>query len=246
MKIIIVDDEIAALHLFLDKIINKTDITYQFFKDDMNSIIEYVKNNDVSLAFLDIYMPNINGIDVARNLIKVNPNIKIVFVTGFIVKNEELEDIKDNVIGIINKPIKEVELEKYLYEIAKVEKKLVVNMYGSFDCFINGRVVSFSSAKSKELFALLLALNGKSLDMNLAITYLWPDKEIEKAKILYRDAVWRLRHTLKEIDFNCVIFARALLQLNKEGIDCDYWNDINNNIKSDKILLISYDWASDF
>ena len=40
--------------------------------------------------------------------------------------------------------------------------------------------------------------------MEQAITALWPDKPLEKSKILYRDAVWRLRQTLKENEFTVV------------------------------------------
>ena len=37
-------------------------------------------------------------------------------------------------------------------------------------------------------------MEGKSLSMDKAITYLYPDKDYDLAKISYRDIIWKLRH----------------------------------------------------
>ena len=58
MKILVVDDEVNALHLFLDEVISDTEFEYKFLKDEKEAILSYVKNNDVVGAFLDIKMPN--------------------------------------------------------------------------------------------------------------------------------------------------------------------------------------------
>ena len=247
MRVIIVDDEIKALQLFLSQIVD-INLEYRFFKDDKNTILDFVKKNETSGAFLDINMPNINGLELAKQLIAIDKGIKIVFVTGLNIKMEEIpEDIAPNVIDIIYKPYTIDNIEKALRIISKKKPTLKVTMFNSFDCFINNHIVSFSSSKSKELFALLLALNGKSLTMSQAITCLWPDKDIEKAKVLYRDAVWRLRSTLEEIEFPCVDFQRALLVLDKTNIKCDYYDFLNSKKKiANEAFLQSYDWSFDF
>ena len=248
MRVIIVDDEIQALQLFLSQIVD-INLEYRFFKDDKQSILDFVKKNEVSGAFLDINMPNINGLDLARQLVNIDKDIKIVFVTGTNIKLEDVpEDIANNVIDIVYKPFSTDIIEKDLRIISKKKPTLKVTMFGSFDCFINNHLVQFSSTKSKELFALLLTLNGKSLTMNQAITYLWPDKDVDKAKILYRDAVWRLRNTLEEIEFPCVDFQRALLVLDKNNIKCDYFDFLEGKkkVSEDASFLSSYDWSMDF
>lgn len=248
MRVIIVDDEIKALQLFLSQIVD-INLEYRFFKDDKNAILDFVKKNEISGAFLDINMPNIDGLALARALINQDKNVKIVFVTGTNIKMEDVpEDIANNVIDIVYKPFTTDIIEKNLRIISKKKPTLKVNMFGSFDCFINNHIVAFTSTKSKELFALLLALNGKSLTMNQAITYLWPDKDLDKAKILYRDAVWRLRSTLEEIEFPCIDFQRALLVLDKANIKCDYFDFLEGKkkVSEDATFLPSYDWSFDF
>lgn len=250
MKIIVVDDEIKSLHVFLDHVVSNTNFEYQFFKDDHNQILTYVKNNEIDGAFLDIKMDNIYGPDLAKELIKIKPEIKIIFITGLNYSYSTLpDDLKKNVIGIIYKPIKEVELSKYLLKMANEKPVLKVRMFGHFDCFMNNELVRFSSNKSKELFALLLTLNGKSLTMEHAITNLWPDKDVDKAKILYRDAIWRLRQTLHEIGFECVDFSRALVTLNKkkDSIECDYWDLLKGkDVFYNYEFCIPYEWSINY
>ena len=247
MRIIIVDDEIKALQLFLSQIVD-FDLEYHFFKDDKKSILDFVKKNETSGAFLDINMPNINGMQLAKELVAIDKDIKIVFVTGLNIAMKDIpDDLKNNVVDIVYKPYTVDNLEKDLRIISQKKPTLKVTMFNSFDCFINNHIVTFSSSKSKELFALLLALNGKSLTMSQAITCLWPDKDIEKAKVLYRDAVWRLRSTLEEIEFPCIDFQRALLVLDKSNIKCDNYDFLNGKKKiANEAFLQSYDWSYDF
>ena len=247
MRVIIVDDEVKALQLFLSQIVD-INLEYRFFKDDKAAILDFVRKNETSGAFLDVNMPNINGLDLAKELIAIDKDIKIVFVTG---TNRKMEDVPSNivpnVVDIVYKPYTIDNIEKTLRVIAEKKPTLKVTMFNSFDCFINNHIVTFSSSKSKELFALLLAFNGKSVTMSQAITYLWPDKDVEKAKVLYRDAVWRLRSTLEEIGFQCVDFQRALLVLDKSNIKCDYYDFLNSKKKiANEAFLQSYDWSFDF
>ena len=82
MKIIIVDDEIISLQLFLTQIINNNKVEYKFFKDNEDEILKYIHDNKIDACFLDINMPNINGIELAKRIINHNPDMKIIFVTG--------------------------------------------------------------------------------------------------------------------------------------------------------------------
>lgn len=248
MEILIIDDELNSLHLFLDNVINKTDISYKFFNDEYKNVLDYLKEHKVQGVFLDINMPRINGLKLAEMMIEIQPTINIVFFTGLNIKMDQIsQTISKNVVGILYKPFNELELDKYISLLAKKERRLTIKTFGSFDCFINNNIITFSSSKSKELLALLVAFNGQSITMDQVIGYLWPDRNIEKAKISYRDAVWRLRQTLDDLDIKCVIFQRALLALDKSMIDCDYFDALDKKITyvGDQFML-PYEWAQEF
>lgn len=249
IKIIVVDDEIDALKCFLEEIIGEERIEYHFFQRDFAGILSYASHNDFDAAFLDINMPEGSGIDLASALLKGKPQAKIAFVTGLDVRPEDLpESVRSHVIGFLYKPYAASSLLSLLSKIEGRKRLLHAKMFGSFDCFVDGRLVSFSSSKSKELLALLLAYEGKSLAMNDAISRLWPDHNSEKAKILYRDAVWRLRKTLIQVDLPCLEFGRAVIRPLPELIDCDFWNYVRGQEDSSYRgeFCLSYEWAIDF
>lgn len=248
MKIIIVDDEMSALHTFLSGVIGQTDTEYKFFKDDVNEIMDYVSKNDVTAAFLDIGMPKINGIELARRIIAVSDKIRLVFITGMSITQNNLDDVvRAHTVAILYKPYDSEELKRIISKLGTAIPRMRVQMFGSFDCFYGGDPVRFTSQKSKELFALLLAYNGKTLTMSDAISQLWPDVELNKSKALYRDAVWRLRKTLAEINFNCVQFKRACMFLYKENIDCDFWQYLTDRQGTfPGEFCKNYDWSVDY
>ena len=248
MKVIAVDDEISSLQIFLKEIVSLDELECKFFKDDEKRILDYVRHNDVTASFIDINMPGINGLELAKKLIDIHKEMKVVFVTGINLNEKDLpSEMKPNVLGFIYKPYSFTDVKRYVDLISNSYSCMEVKMFNSFDCFIAGKVVRFSCAKSKELFALLLAYNGKTLEMNDAISQLWPDTPLDNAKRLYRDAVWRLRKTLNEYNFNCVDFSRAQLRIIKSRIHCDYWDFLKAGEGNyNGTFCKSYEWSFDY
>lgn len=147
MKIIIVDDELSALHAFLDEVIGERDIEYKFFRDDKAEIEEYVSANRVEAAFLDVNMPGINGMDLAAHLIGIRGDIKIVFITAQKVGVQDLDElVRKHTIGFVYKPYNKTVLDNYFCVLRHLAPELTVKMFGSFDCFVNGNIVTFIPA----------------------------------------------------------------------------------------------------
>ena len=246
MKIVIIDDEILALQSFLNDIIDY-DVDYKFFKDG-KAALDYATKNTIDAVFTDIRMPSINGLLLAEKLVDLYSDIPIVFITGMpITMNDLSEKVRANTLGFLYKPYNANKLTEFLNIIKKRTPTLCVKMFDGFDCFVDGKIVLFSSAKSKELLALLITYNGKSLTMTDAINLLWENSDVEKAKILYRNAVFRLRKTLFDLGINCVGFKRAMLTLDKTHIQCDYWDFLKSGEGSyHGEFCKSYDWSMDY
>ena len=238
----------SALHAFLNEIIEAQSVEYKFYRDDVDAVCKYMSQNTVDAAFLDINMPRINGIELAKMLLRINPDLKLVFITGLSDSESDLPElVREHTVGFMYKPYNKSKLSMLVSLIKDKKRVLKAEMFDTFDCFIDGRKIKFSSSKSKELFALLLAYNGKTLTMGDAIAHLWPDGDADKSKILYRDAVWRLRKTLEEADVHCVEWRRAALSVNKSLISCDYWDYLltgKGNYCGEFCKL--YDWSVDY
>ncbi len=247
MKIVVIDDEMNALQTFLNECIDY-DVEYKFFKDDEAAILDYVSKNAVDAVFTDIGMPSVNGLVLAEKLIGVCPNLFLVFITGMPITADDLgEKIRANTLGFLYKPYSAEKLAEFFNLIKNRTPQLTVRMFDTFDCFADGKLVLFSSSKSKELFALLVAYNGKSLTMEEAIACLWEDADPEKAKISYRNAVFRLRKTLTALGVNCVRFERARLRLDKKNISCDYWDFLQTGVGAYRgEFCRNYNWSIEY
>lgn len=87
MKILAADDEFSALKILENAIKKCVPDGELFCTDSAEAAVSCVKNGFYpDAAFLDIEMPVMNGIELAKRLKDIAPNINIVFVTGQIFK----------------------------------------------------------------------------------------------------------------------------------------------------------------
>ena len=80
---VIVEDEFPAreeLKYFLTK--HKEISLEKEFENPIDSL-KYLQENKVDVVFLDINMPELDGMSLGKILTKLNPNIKIIFITAY-------------------------------------------------------------------------------------------------------------------------------------------------------------------
>ena len=83
LKIIMVDDEAGVL-LFLELIIEEIEGVRIVGKaENAADTIKLVKEQNPDIAFLDIELPDMNGIELARMLKEINVELEIVFVSAY-------------------------------------------------------------------------------------------------------------------------------------------------------------------
>lgn len=81
LKIIMTDDEFASLQI-LESILNKfEDANIVGMAENAIDTIELVEKQKPDVAFLDISLPDMDGIELAKKIREIAPNIFIVFVT---------------------------------------------------------------------------------------------------------------------------------------------------------------------
>lgn len=100
LKCIIIDDEPLALNL-LESYVEKTPFLELVGK--YSSAIEAMsglRNNQVDLLFLDIQMPELNGLEFSK---MVSPSTRIIFTTAF--NQYAIDSYKVNALDYLLKPI---------------------------------------------------------------------------------------------------------------------------------------------
>ncbi len=163
MKIMIVDDEEHALKNLqqcVRELRPEAEIV-PFNRSDL--ALAYAKENfDIDIAFLDINMPVISGIDLAKELKKIHYTLNIIFCTAY--SEYALAAIRVHASGYVNKPYEkediERELDDLLHPVIAPMPRVFIRTFGDFDMFVDGKAVSFSRAKCKELLAYLVAKKG--------------------------------------------------------------------------------------
>lgn len=112
MKIMALDDEKGALKVLvrtIQQVAEDAEIT-DFC--DPEEALEWFPENEVDIVFLDIQMPEISGPEMAAKLKAMKPDLKVVFVTGFLEgENDDAAEIAD---GFVMKPVTRKDIVKVL------------------------------------------------------------------------------------------------------------------------------------
>ena len=230
MKILLVDDEKLQLIRLLNTV--KKVLPDSEILSYTNPVLAFKENenNLIDIAFLDIEMPEINGIQLAKKLKTINPKINIIFVTAY--DNYALDAYKLHASGYVTKPVNEKkvkeELEGLRYDVElKPSKKLQVKCFGNFEVFYDGVPLKFARSKSKELFAYLIDREGAAINVNELNAILWEDDD---HKSYFRNLVADIVSTLKAVGLEDVFIKRhneCFIDISK--VDCDAYEYKNNN-----------------
>jgi PAS domain S-box-containing protein len=105
VKILLVDDE-EVVRLITSELLSELGYDVYSFASGKKAIKFYKDNSStIDLALLDKFMPEMDGVEVYKNLRAINPTVKAVILTGFNI-DEELESlIAESLCGYIQKPV---------------------------------------------------------------------------------------------------------------------------------------------
>ena len=248
MRILLVDDEELQL-LRLTEAVKKALPADNVFLSYANPVLAWEENKEtpVDIAFLDIDMPVINGILLAKKLKTVNPQVNVIFVTAY---NEyALDAYKLHASGYVTKPVNlekiQEELDGLRYPVElKPTKKLQVKCFGNFEVFASGVPVKFSRKKSKELFAYLIDREGAAVNVNELNAVLWE----EDKKSYSRNLIADIQASLKAVGAEDVFIKRrneCFVDVTK--IDCDAYEYRKDNPDAIRMYrgeyMAQYSWA---
>ena len=246
MKILLVDDEklqLARLEESVKYVLPSAEIVSY---TNPVTALEENKKEKIHIAFLDIEMPKLNGIQLAKSLKSINPQINIIFVTAY--DRFALDAMKMRASGFVTKPVNE---EKVFEEINGLRypvelpptKKLQIKCFGNFEVFANGEPVKFTYSNSKELFAYLVDREGSAININELNAVLWE----EDHKSYLRNLISDIQKTLKDVGAEEVFIKRhneCFIDVTK--VDCDAYEYKNNNPDAIRMYrgeyMMQYSW----
>ena len=192
-------------------------------------LLEDAEKNGCDVAFLDIHMRGMNGVELAKKLKEINPKMNIIFVTGF---SEYTGDaMRLHASGYIMKPVTKEKVEAELSDlrfpiVPKSNALLRVQCFGNFDVFLpDGSHMHFERQRSKEVFAYLVHRQGSSCTTREIAAALFEDEPFDnKQKNHVQQLIYAMIKSLKAAGAEkAVTRSYNALAVNPDVLDCDYY-----------------------
>ncbi len=203
MRAIIVDDEQLLIGELKELLEEYSDIKVTGMYSNPLQALEEINVSTPDVAFLDINMVEMDGVELAEALIQKIPDIEILFVTAYNQYATEAFDI--NAVDYMLKPIRPERLQRALNRLEKriglkniTEQSLKIQFFNKFGINYGDQEVKWSRAKQRELLAYLLQYKGIWMDKYRICDDIWSSCEPDKALAQLQTAIWAVRKVLKE------------------------------------------------
>lgn len=161
---------------------------------------------------MDIQIGSLNGLELARQLKLINPEITLVFCTAFseyaidafgiFAKGYLLKPIHaDDILRVLDEMVTDWRLEKN-----ELARDIRIHTFGAFEVFVDGNPLTFERQKAKELLALLVDRHGSAVSTKEIAGILWEDAPYgSKLKNMTTMIVASLRKTLNAAGIGDII-----------------------------------------
>ena len=249
MIAITVDDERPMLKALTDIVCSSPDIEEVYDFSVCSDALDWISENSVDVAFLDINMRGMGGLALAEKITEIHPECKIVFCTGY--EEYALNAIQLRCSGYLMKPITPEAVQKEIDHIKSQNSDaslLDVKCFGTFEVLKNGEALAFKRTKAKELFAVLVDRNGAGMTGKQICAVMWPENSDDVKNMDYlRHLVGDLKKALSNVGAEKVFCQEGYnYRIDISRINCDY----HKFLKTGKPqffgeYMSQYSWAED-
>ena len=217
------------------------------FQDPLDAL-KICETTKMDIAFLDIEMPEMNGLFFAKRLQKLNKTVNIIFVSAY--QDYASEAYSMHASGYLVKPptvekVKE-EIENLRHPVSiPLKRGIQVQCFGNFEVWCDGKPLSFAYSKSKEVFAYLVDRAGASVSVGELNAVMWEDRDHHS---YLRNLIADIQRTFKSVGHPEVfIKRRGGCSIDISKIDCDAYQYRNNDPSAIRKYrgeyMAQYPWA---
>lgn len=262
MRVLFIDDEPNAHVNFRYAIQARKDIKALNSFFIAQDAIDYVKEHTVDCALMDISLSgNLSGLDLAKELKAIQPNIEIAFLTAYDEYTKDSYQLGGR--AYLTKPYSDRELGEVLDLMGrliqshplKIEQttdanaKVKIRTFGNFDLLVDGRAIMFKTAKAKEALAFLVDQMGSLVSGAQVFFALWEAQEYNATTSIYvRRTMRALKDELEAIGLaDILLFARNSYSIDMTRVYCDSYALLNGSQKEASMFngeyMRQYGWG---
>lgn len=225
MKAIIVDDEALARRRLSGLLAELEGATVCGSFGTAAEALDYIELNPVDVVFLDISMPELDGMEMANRLLDRDSSVQIVFVTGY--EEYAVAAFELDAADYLLKPVSRERLAKTMGRLKGLVRqsiqRLRVSCFGGFSAATeSGEVIRWRSPKVEELFAFLICKVNVTRDEIADV--LWNGLAPDRAMRNINSTLYYIRKALQPYGLEgCVTTRQRHIIIAAEKISCDLY-----------------------
>lgn len=211
IRIVAVDDELPALRGIGKQLEAFEEVRVCGMFDKSTAFLEYIltEPEPIDLVLLDMEMPTLHGLELARRLRECRPEIHIAFLTAYEEFAKDAFEVE--ALDYLLKPVMKDDLSRMISRFAKRSGRdgsdskaeqpnqgIAVHSFGSFTVTTEtGVQVRFRNSKGKELLAYLHHRHGKPVSKSQIMEEIWYGRDVERTQVNLHTTVYQLRKDLE-------------------------------------------------
>ena len=223
MICLLVDDEPLLLRKLQRAVTEVMPEAEVYGYTDPSEALAFAESTKTDIAFLDIEMRGMDGLELAKALVKRNSKTNIVFCTGY--SEYALEAFDAYASDYLLKPITAEQIRKALGRLRnpiKPNKRVKIYCFGNFEAYCDDEPIQFNLTKTSELLAYLVDRNGAECRAQEIIAVLFEDDNNREYYKKLRHDLLQTFETLGITD--CLYITRGGLGIRREKVECDYFD----------------------
>ncbi|MDO4492816.1 MAG: response regulator [Clostridia bacterium] len=196
------------------------------------------------VAFLDVELPGMSGVELAGKLCAQKPDCNIVFTTAY---SDYMPDAFSLFAsGYLLKPfaVEEVaaQLAHLRHPVRTEAPRLYAQTAGSFELFCDGKPVAFASSRSKEMLAYLIDRRGASVTKKELFAVLFEDSSYTAGKQDHMKKIARsLRVSLEAVGCgDLLLHTRNSYAVDTALLRCDLYEAQKNHTEEALFSVAGY------
>ena len=214
----------------LNEELEKTYPDAEFLSFDSSvTALAAARDKEIDIAFLDVELAEMSGIDLGIYLKELYPFVNIVFISDN--RDAAYEAIAIHASGYLLRPVTAEAVKRELEDlrhpdVQKKQKRVFAQTFGNFEFFVDKKPVKFKYIKTKEVVAVLINNRGAQTSNGEIIASLWEDDGDPEKKMSYLSNLRQdLQNTLTRLKVNGIILKqRGSMAIVPDKIECDLFD----------------------
>ncbi|MBO6309020.1 MAG: response regulator [Oribacterium sp.] len=248
MRILVVEDELILLRQLTKRVHEALPEAEIVAFDNADDTIAALPLGVIDIAFLDIAIGTMTGVDLARCIKTAYPGCDIVFTTGYSEYAHKAFELGAS--DYLMKPVTVEKIEHALSQLrhnplkGNMGKGLFIQCFGDFEVFYNREPVVSFTKRSKELLAYLINKAGVLCPITEICNVIFRDSSDSYIRVAKKD----LLKTLSDIgEADILIQGWGVLGIDRKKVRCDYFDYLDGKPGAVNLYygayMSQYDWA---